>query len=117
MSVSAWARLPTRRPCWNSELSAAPTVPSLLAGAQRLADLAEDLALADHHRVEPGRHLEQVRDRRLVVVHVEGGTTSSGRCAGQVAEQPVRSLDAAVEAVDLGVDLDPVAGGEHEGLA
>ena len=28
MSVSAWERLPIRRACWNSTLSAGPTVPS-----------------------------------------------------------------------------------------
>ena len=43
----------------------------LLAEPERVAGLAEDLALADGHRVEPGRDLEQVRDRAVVVVDVE----------------------------------------------
>ena len=43
----------------------------LLALAQRLAGLAEDLSLADHHRVETGGHLEEVGDRAVVVVDVE----------------------------------------------
>ena len=39
-----------------------------------------------------------------------------GRLPGQLAEDPRDRLDAAVEAVDVGVDLDPVAGGQHRGL-
>ena len=37
----------------------------------RRAHLAEDLVLADHHRVEAGRHREQMADRPLLVVHVQ----------------------------------------------
>ena len=45
---------------------------ALALGRQpRLADLAEDLALADDHRVDAGRHPEQVRDRGVVVVRVQ----------------------------------------------
>ena len=33
-----------------------------------------------------------------------------------VPEQPSQILDAAVKAVDLGVDLDPVAGGDDQRL-
>ena len=40
-------------------------------GLPRVADLAEDLALADDHRVEAGRDREEVRDRGVVVVRVE----------------------------------------------
>ena len=36
-----------------------------------VAHLAEDLALAEHGRVEPGRDLEQVGDGGLVVLAVE----------------------------------------------
>ena len=49
----------------------------LLAEPQGLAGLAEDLALADGHRVQPGRDLEQVRDRAVVVVDVEVRAASS----------------------------------------
>ena len=38
-----------------------------------LAHLAEDLALADDHRVEPGGDAEEVRDRGVVVVGVDAG--------------------------------------------
>src|SRR3546814_3389024 len=45
----------------------------LLAVAQRLTRLTEDLALADDHRVEAGHDVEEVRDRAVVIVHVEAG--------------------------------------------
>ena len=82
----------------------------LLADAQRLAGLAEDLALADDHRVESGGDLEEVRDGALVVVDVEVRQQRLGGLLGARDEQAGEVLDAAVEAVDLGVDLEPVAG-------
>ena len=82
----------------------------LLAEPERVAGLAEDLALADGHRVEPGRDLEQVRDRAVVVVDVEVRQHRVGGLAGPLDEQPGELLDRAVEPVDVGVDLDPVAG-------
>ena len=88
----------------------------LLADAQRLAGLAQDLALAEHHRVQPGGDVEQVRDRAVVVVHVEVRQHLVGRLAGALADHPRDRLDAAVEAVDVGVDLGAVAGGEHRRL-
>ena len=57
--VSAWARLPTRSACWNSALSAPAGLPVGLRGAQRVAQLAEDLALADGHRVQAAGHGER----------------------------------------------------------
>ena len=88
----------------------------LLAAAQRLAGLAEDLALADRHRVQPGGDVEQVGDRAVLVVHVEVRQHRLGRLAGPLHEQARELLDAAVEPVDLGVDLEPVAGGDDRGL-
>ena len=90
--------------------------PGLLAAGQRLAGLAEDLALADRHRVEPGRHLEQVRDRPVVVVDVEVRQQVLGGPARALDQQPGELLDAAVEAVDVGVDLQAVAGRDDGGL-
>ena len=84
----------------------------LLAEPQRVAGLAEDLALADGHRVEPGGDLEQVGDGAVVVVDVEVRQHRLGGLAGPLDEQPGDLLDAAVEAVDVGVDLEPVAGGD-----
>ena len=71
MSVSAWARLPTRSACWKSDVERRTDGAELLAQPQRLAGLAEDLALADDHRVEPGGDVEEVGDRAVVVVDVE----------------------------------------------
>ena len=88
----------------------------LLAQPQRLAGLAEDLALAEDHRVEAGGDVEQVRDGAVVVVHVEVAEHVLGRLAGALAEHPRDRLDAAVEAVDVGVDLGAVAGREHRRL-
>ena len=82
----------------------------LLADPQRVAGLAEDLALADDHRVEPGGDVEEVGDRAVVVVDVEVGHQRLGRLTGAVDEQAGDLLDAAVEAVDVGVDLEAVAG-------
>ena len=45
--------------------------PELLAEAERVAGLAEDLGLADGHRVEPGGDLEEMRHSAVVVVDVE----------------------------------------------
>jgi hypothetical protein len=88
----------------------------LLAGAERVARLAQDLALADGHRVEPGDHLEEVGDGAVVVVDVEVRDHRLGGLAGPLDEQPRHLLDAAVEAVDVGVDLEPVAGRDDRRL-
>ncbi len=82
-----------------------------------VAELAEDLRLADDHRVEPGGHPERVPHGRLVVVHVEVAGQLGGRDAGLLGEHVADVAEAAVEAGDRRVDLDPVAGGEHHGLA
>ena len=116
MPVSACARLPTRRACWNSTLSGRADRAGLLPAGQRIAGLAEDLRLADRHRVEPGGHLEQVGDRPVVVVDVEVRQQVLGGPARPLDQQPGQLLDAAVEAVDVGVDLEPVAGRDHRGL-
>jgi hypothetical protein len=98
MSVSAWARLPTRRACWKRELS---------------AGLAEDLALAHDHRVQPRGDVEEVGHGRVVVVHVQVRKQQLVGLGARLEDHPRDRLDTAVEAVDLGEDLDPVAGREH----
>ena len=85
----------------------------LLAAAERVAGLAEDLGLADGHRVEPGRDLEQVGDGAVVVVDVEVGQQRLDALVGRGQQALREVLDAAVEAVDGGVDLEPVAGRDH----
>ena len=78
-------RLPTRSACWKSTLRAGPTVPASWPMPERLAGLAEDLALADDHRVQPGGDVEQVRDRAVVVVHVEVRHDVLGASPAQLA--------------------------------
>ena len=89
----------------------------LLAQPQRLAGLAEDLALADDHRVETRGDVEEVGDGTVVVVDVEVRHQRLGGLAGALDEQPRDLLDAAVETVDVGVHLEPVARGDHGCLA
>jgi hypothetical protein len=91
---------------------------ALLAG-QRVggAELAEHLGLADHHRVQAGGDGEQVGDRLVLVVHRHVRGELLHRRAGLPGQHPAHLGDAAVEAVDLGEHLDPVAGGQHDGLA
>ncbi len=95
--------------------------PSRIAGAlgraQRLAHLAEDLALADGHRVEPADDGEQVRDRPVLVVHVEVLGQVLERHAGGRRQRRPEVGQAAVEGRDIGVQLDPVAGGQGQHLA
>jgi len=80
---------------------------------QGLADLADDLRLADHHRVQPCGHLEQVLHGRLAGVDLElfDQTAVSGRKGGPDGAEHI--LQRAVERVSLEVDLEPVAGVEH----
>jgi hypothetical protein len=82
-----------------------------------VAQLPEDLGLTDHHRVEAGRDPERVQHRRLVVVHVEVAGELGGRNAGGLGEHVADVAETAVEAGDRRVDLHPVAGGQHHGLA
>ena len=71
MPVSVRARLPTRSACWTSAAEDAPGGAGVLRQPQRHADLAEDLALADDHRVQAAGDREQVGDGAVLVVHVE----------------------------------------------
>ncbi len=87
-----------------------------LAQLQRLADLPEDLPLTDDHRVEAGRDREEVVDGSLVVVDVEGWNHIVERGVGTIDQEGGEIFHAPVEAVDLGVDLHPVAGGQHQCL-
>ena len=81
-----------------------------------LADLAEDLALADDHRVEPGGDAEQVRHRRVVVVRVQLLAEHLGIDAGLLGEEVADVVDAVVEPGGPGVDLGAVARREQHDL-
>ena len=80
-------------------------------------DLAEDLVLAEHGRVEPGGHLEQVGDRGVVVLAVEVRVEIVGVQPAELAEEVADVAVGAVEPLGDGVDLGAVAGGEHHDLA
>ena len=58
--VSLRTRLPARRAPWNSRLVTGPLVRSDRASSYARLHLALDLRLARDHRLEPGRHAEQV---------------------------------------------------------
>src|SRR3984957_17899968 len=107
MPVSAGARFAARRARGGG---APPRGP-----AERLPDLAEDLALADDHRVQPARDGEQVLHGAVFVEHVQVRREVGQRDARVPGEQFADRADAAVELVHLGVDFHPVAGGDDEG--
>ena len=78
--------------------------------------LTEDLALAEHGRVEPGGDAEEVGHRRGVVVDVEVVAEVLGGEEGDLGEEVADVLVGAVEALGHRVDLGAVAGREHDRL-
>ncbi len=93
----------------------------LARGVVGVAELAEDLRFAGDHGVESGGDAEGVGDGVGAVAHVPaGGEVEVGLDLGE-APDAVELVDdggePAVEAAGDGVDLDPVAGGEDDGLA
>src|SRR5579875_317183 len=90
--------------------------PVLSCQLQRRPDLAEYLVLAHDHRVQPARHGQQVLHRAVLVVHVQAAGQLARRDARVPGQQLAYPVDTAVEPPHLGVDLDPVAGRDHEGL-
>src|SRR5690606_8476699 len=82
-----------------------------------LADLAEDLRFADDHRVQPGRHREQVLDRRAGVVDVEVVGQVADLGTGVPGQHPDDLVQPPVEGLRDRVHLHPVAGGEHESFS
>ena len=81
-----------------------------------VADLAEDLLLADDERVESGGHGEEMLDGGLGVAHVGvPGHLVDGH-ARVVAEYLADRLESRVEGIDDGVDLDAVARRDDHGL-
>ena len=85
-----------------------------VGGGERVADLAEDLVLADDHRVQPGGHLQQVLDGQLAGMDLE-----LPRQPGAIRRQRVRDrvedrLDRPVEKGGIEVQLEPVARGEQD---
>ena len=81
----------------------------LLGHRPGAADLPQDLVLAEHGRLQPGGHREQVGHGGLVVLAVEVGLQVLGRQVGQAAEEVADVGEGAVEALGDGVDLGAVA--------
>ncbi|SKV48285.1 Uncharacterised protein [Mycobacteroides abscessus subsp. massiliense] len=85
-------------------------------GGIRIAHLTQHLLLADHHGIQAAGHREQVLDSSLAVpdvgvlgelVHAHAGV--AGDCLTDHGQ-------AAVEGLNHGIYLDPVAGREHHDL-
>jgi len=64
-------RLPTRRAVWASSCTTVADRAGIDARLIGASHLAQNLRLADHHRVKPGRDRHEVLDRRIGVVHIE----------------------------------------------
>ena len=67
ISVEVRTSLATANERWNSWCSVVPSVPAVVGLAHRLLHLAEDLRLAQHHRVEPAGDAEGVARRGAVL--------------------------------------------------
>ncbi len=82
----------------------------------RCSYLAEDLTLAEHGRVETGGNLEQMRDRRGVVLAVEMRRQFVDGQVTELAQEVADVTVGAVEEFGHDVDLGPVARRQHHGL-
>ena len=78
----------------------------------RLLHLAQDLRLAQHHRIEAARHPERVRDRLLPRQRVDVGRQ---RIPRHVVEL-LQPLDDRLRLGPVHVDLGPVAGRQDRGF-
>src|SRR6185503_7873118 len=88
----------------------------ILRGLVGLLDLAEDLRLADHHRLQAGRHAEGVTDGFRIRVTVEDRVQLAAVARVIAGEEGLQGLYRA-RIVLAGVELHAVAGGEDHGLA
>ncbi len=87
-----------------------------LGGGVGAADLTEHLLLADHRRIQPAGHREQMLDGGLAVADVGVLGQVTHRHAGEFGQRLPDHRKPAVEGVHHGVHLDAVAGREQHGL-
>jgi hypothetical protein len=107
----AW---PPLKLCWNSRSRRNPAR-RRRAPLVGFLHLAEDLRLAQHHRIEPGGDAEQMPRRGAVL-----GARTGYRRAGPPGPVRCRASQAAGSAsapLDPAIDLGAVAGREHRRLA
>ena len=81
-----------------------------------LLHLGEDLALAQHQRVEAGSHPQQVSNGIFMMKGEEMRAELIDAQAGMPAEEGAHCRDALVGMPQQGIDLQPVAGAEDGGL-
>ena len=106
IAVSVRTRLPTASAWRKTRSSERAGLDGLVGGS----DLAEDLALSRHERVEPGGDAEEVQRRRVLVQAVDDAVE---RLTRQLLER--RQCGALVDPVD--VELGAVAGREADRIA
>lgn len=82
--------------------------------SQGAPDLADDLGLADHHRVQAAGHFEQVLDGGVRGVHLELiDQVPIGGCQ-RLADRGEDQFQAAVEGLGFGVQLEAIAGVQQD---
>src|SRR5712691_8629072 len=87
-----------------------------LGERERILHLAQDLRLADHHRVEARRHAERVTNRLPIGVRIEDRLHGGRLHTAMSAELTERGGARLTGHVGDGVHLDPVARREDEDL-
>ena len=115
IAVSTRARRPACSACRKRRSSSGPVAPHL----ERVAHLAEDLALARDERVETGRDAEEVQRGTVVAEPVENRGERGAVVArrARAATRSPRSSRSRRRLVAREVELGSVAGREHDGLA
>ena len=106
MSVCVRTSFATANVRWKRRFSTRPERARRLRVAHRLLHLAQDLRLAQHHRIEPARHAKRVRHGLVTRQRVEVRRQRILRHAVEILEP----LDHRLRLGAVDVDLGPVAG-------
>ncbi len=91
--VSERTRLAAEKAAWNSLLSDGPGAAGFLRDAVGILQLAQDLRLAQHHGIEPGRDAEGMLDGALFLMHIQTG--GEVEIVAVMPLEPLRQLRAA----------------------